>query len=257
MQTEHRIKLAEFWGIKEGDRILEIGCGQGDTTAVLAYMVGVSGLVHGVDNAPPEYGSPTTVGDSAAYLMRSELGQQVRMEFEVDVLAPQFEFPENSFDIVVFSHCSWYLKSHDELAAILSKVRKWGKRLAFAEWDTRITIVEQLAHFQAVLIQAQYESFKETTLANVRTLFTPNDVREIAQQAGWSITEETSIYSEELQDCRWEINMLLANYQEALDTIQEIPTKMAALIRTQVDLLKDMKLKQAVKPMSTFAFLAR
>ncbi len=49
IQTAHRLKLAEFWEINAGARILEIGCGQGDTTAVLAYMVGEEGFVHGVD----------------------------------------------------------------------------------------------------------------------------------------------------------------------------------------------------------------
>jgi len=34
-QTDHRLKLVQFWGIKEGSRVLEIGCGQGDTTAIL------------------------------------------------------------------------------------------------------------------------------------------------------------------------------------------------------------------------------
>lgn len=52
VQTEHRFKLAEFWNIKEGSRVLEIGCGQADTTAVLAYLVGEKGLVHGIDIGP-------------------------------------------------------------------------------------------------------------------------------------------------------------------------------------------------------------
>lgn len=28
IQTEHRMKLGLFWGIQEGSRVLEIGCGQ-------------------------------------------------------------------------------------------------------------------------------------------------------------------------------------------------------------------------------------
>lgn len=62
IQTEHRLKLGLFWGIKEGSRVLEIGCGQGDTTAVLAHLVGENGYVHGVDIAPEDYGAPLTVG---------------------------------------------------------------------------------------------------------------------------------------------------------------------------------------------------
>lgn len=26
-QTEHRIKLVDFWRVKKGDRVLEVGCG--------------------------------------------------------------------------------------------------------------------------------------------------------------------------------------------------------------------------------------
>lgn len=49
IQTEHRLKLAEFWNIKEGDRVLEVGCGQGDTTVVLAHVVGEKGFVQGIE----------------------------------------------------------------------------------------------------------------------------------------------------------------------------------------------------------------
>jgi SAM-dependent methyltransferase len=37
---------------REGDRVLDIGCGLGDTTVRLAEMVGPSGHAHGVDVAP-------------------------------------------------------------------------------------------------------------------------------------------------------------------------------------------------------------
>jgi cyclopropane fatty-acyl-phospholipid synthase-like methyltransferase len=31
-QIEHRLKIINFWNISKGTRILEIGCGQGETT---------------------------------------------------------------------------------------------------------------------------------------------------------------------------------------------------------------------------------
>lgn len=78
VQTKHRIKLVDFWNIKAGSRILEIGCGQGDTTAVLAYYAGEKGFVQGIDVGSPTYGSPVSLGESANYLMRSKLGKQIK-----------------------------------------------------------------------------------------------------------------------------------------------------------------------------------
>jgi SAM-dependent methyltransferase len=257
IQTEHRLKLAEFWGVKEGNRVLEIGCGQGDTTAVLAYLVGKNGLVHGIDIGSPDYGSPITLGDSAAYLKKSKLGQQIIMDFEIDILSPEVDFPENSFDIIVLSHCSWYLKSFEELHEILKKIRKWGKRLGYAEWDSRITSIEQLPHFLSVLIQAQYECFKENSLSNVRTLFTPNDVRMIAQNAGWSIVDEKSILSSELQDGQWELDKIVMDYQEELGEIDNMPSKLKSLIKSEVNVVEELLGKHTIKPMSTYACIAR
>ena len=54
---EHRINLVKFWGITPGSRVLEIGCGQGDCTTVLADAVGPDGHVDAVDPGAPDYGS--------------------------------------------------------------------------------------------------------------------------------------------------------------------------------------------------------
>lgn len=255
IQTIHRIKLAEFWGIKDGMKILEIGCGQGDTTAVLAYFVGENGLVNGIDIAPEDYGSPITVGASAEYLKKSKLGKQIKIDFKIDILSEDIDFPEKSFDIIVLSHCSWYLKSFDELQKILKKARSWGKQLCFAEWDTRINTIEEYPHFLAALIQAQYECFKPNSLSNIRTLFTPMDIKSIAEKSGWSITEEQTISSENLQDGKWEIDMVINQYKSEINKISNIPEKYKELIKSEVDLLNEYVKENKFKSLSTYAFV--
>lgn len=256
IQTKHRIKLAEFWDIKKDAKVLEIGCGQGDTTAILAYMVGQDGLVQGIDIASPSYGAPITVGDSSDFLKNSVLGKQIKIDFEVDVLSHSVEFEDGYFDMIILSHCSWYLKSSEELLAILQKARRWGKKLCFAEWDTNLYLKNQYPHLLAVLIQSQYECFKENSISNVRTLFTPKDIEEIVLASGWNITNEQIIHSPSLHDGKWEIDMVLHNYSKELENLRTTSTKLADLIKSEVDLLKNYIKDNNIEPLSTFALIA-
>lgn len=253
IQTSHRVKLAEFWNIEAGSKLLEIGCGQGDTTAVLAYFTGDNGLVHGIDIGPPTYGAPISLGDSAAHLMESNLGKQIKMEFEVNVLSADTDFPENTFDCIVLSHCSWYMKSAEEFTDVLNKARKWGKRLCFAEWDTRIQDLEQYPHLLAILIQAQYESFKTESDSNVRTLFTADDIKEIIKKSDWNILEEQTIYSPELHDGKWEVEQTL---ETDIESIHEMPEKLRKLIYSEVTMLRDSIKSGNIKPLNVFSFVA-
>ena len=55
-QILHRIELIKFWDIAKGENVLEIGCGQGDTTVCLAAAVGEEGKVTAVDPGSLDYG---------------------------------------------------------------------------------------------------------------------------------------------------------------------------------------------------------
>ncbi|PGL73085.1 class I SAM-dependent methyltransferase [Bacillus sp. AFS055030] len=257
IQTEHRFKLVEFWNIEMGSKVLEIGCGQGDTTAVLAYSVGENGLVHGIDIGPRTYGSPISLGDSADFLLQSNLGNQLKMEFEIDILSSTVDFREHEFDYIVMSHCSWYLKSKEELIAVLKKIKKWGKKLCFAEWDTRISSIEQYPHLLSILIQAQYESLKQNSESNIRTLFTPNDIKNICEDSGWNIMNETTINSPNLQDGSWEVKKTLEDIDIELNNIENLPSKLNELIRSEVKMLEESITSIVIKPLSVFVFVAK
>jgi ubiquinone/menaquinone biosynthesis C-methylase UbiE len=253
VQTKHRTKLVDFWGIKSGSKILEIGCGQGDTTAVLAYYTGEKGFVHGMDIGSPDYGSPVSLGESAEYLMQSIVGKQIRIDFNIDILSPEVDFQENSFDYIVFSHCSWYTKSVSELLNIMKKVKKWGKQLCFAEWSTTIHTIEQYPHLLAILIQAQYEAFKHNSESNVRTLLTPNDLKEIIEQAGWRMIKDRTIDATDLQDGKWEVDKVKWDVNNELNEINDLPDKLKDLIRSQVSMLEG---TGVIKPLSVYCFIA-
>lgn len=55
-QTIHRLDLLKQWNIADGSKVLELGCGQGDCTTVLASAVGEQGKVVAVDPAELDYG---------------------------------------------------------------------------------------------------------------------------------------------------------------------------------------------------------
>lgn len=55
-QTLHRLELLQHWNIHTDSKLLELGCGQGDCTTVLASAVGEQGKVVAVDPADLDYG---------------------------------------------------------------------------------------------------------------------------------------------------------------------------------------------------------
>lgn len=60
-QTIHRLLLLQHWNLDPDSKVLELGCGQGDCTTVLADAVGEKGRVVAVDPAELNYGKSSRV----------------------------------------------------------------------------------------------------------------------------------------------------------------------------------------------------
>ncbi|KAK0534795.1 hypothetical protein OC835_002568 [Tilletia horrida] len=228
-QIDHRLEIARrfFGSISgaggggagldiEGKAVLEVGCGQGDMTVVLAELVGEKGRVVAIDPAPLTYGSPLTLGEAQAVLQKTAVGS--RMTFlQADV--PSFfsqQAPEQpssptrpqSFDTAILAHCLLYFSSAAELSQTLTELRRSARvqHLCLAEWDLAASRSEAVPHLLALVAQA----FLPQAEANVRTLFSREQVRRIAEGAGWRLRCESTIVSPpRMQDGRWEVDLAL------------------------------------------------
>ncbi|KAH7159489.1 S-adenosyl-L-methionine-dependent methyltransferase [Dactylonectria estremocensis] len=208
-QAQHRNRLISGWAvIKPGSRILELGCGQGECTSVLAEAVGPSGTIDAVDPASLDYGAPTTLGEAQAELSYSPLGDRITWhQASPEQFLDQTSKKGETWDVVVLSHCLWYFKSPDTLEAILRALRNRTDAVCIAEYALHATHPAACAHVLAALARASLESYKAESDENIQNILTPTGIKETCTNAGWKLEHETVLVPEaELQDGFWETN---------------------------------------------------
>jgi SAM-dependent methyltransferase len=254
-QTRVRVRLVDEWQIAEGARVLEIGCGQGDTTAVLADAVGRRGRVVAVDRADASYGAPVSLGDSARRLAQGPLGDRIEFRFGFDALDPANAFPDDAFDAVVLAHCTWYFDSLVQLAETFRRIRPWAARLCLSEWDLEPRTADQAGHFLAVMIQAQIEAHKTRSEANVRTPYSREALRTILRATRWEVASETLVDASELDDARWEIASCLSDSLPEAEVL-ELGARLQTLLASQVDVLRRISERGESRPLPSYSVVA-
>jgi len=235
IQSQHRINLVEFWQVQPGERILEIGCGQGDTTAVLAEYVGPTGKVVAIDIAEGDYGAPYTLAQATDKLLASPIGERLTFLLATDILDEKVSFASDAFDKVIISHCSWYFADQNTFSQLLAKVKNYSPTLCYAEWNPSISKPNQMAHLYAALIQSQYHIFAQHAEANIRTLITPTDVHSLMQQQQLHKIKEISLSDTALQDGSWEVAYTGQDVKNQILADRQLNSKAQQLLLSQIN----------------------
>lgn len=238
-QTAYRVSLVDGWRISAGSSVLELGCGQGDMTAVLAAAVGPNGRVVAVDSADPAYGAPVTIGESTAALRASPLGARVDFRLGFDILAGGID--DSEFDYVVLALSSWYFASLAQLRDVLRAVRPLASVLCLAEWDLRPAYTSQLPHLLAVLVQGQLTAAD----GNIRTPFSHEALMRILDETGWLVDRQGVVDTASLADADWEIRASL-ELEPAGD-----------FLRSQLDVLGSLAADSGNRALPVYQLLAR
>jgi len=214
--SQHRIDLVSRWRLDNGARVLEIGCGQGDATVVLAAAIGESGHVTAVDPGPLDYGSPTTLGEAQAHITNGPLGSRITF-VQADPLS--FLHTETAnvaqpYDAAVLVHSSWYFSSPSLLQRTLLALSTRAKRIYIAEYALSTANVGPCAvpHLLAAHAIGTLAALKPEGSAsyNIRSLLSPSQITALALSAGLRLErEETFAPAAGLGDGRWEAGFVL------------------------------------------------
>ncbi|KAJ5199092.1 hypothetical protein N7491_000345 [Penicillium cf. griseofulvum] len=231
-QTIHRLALLQHWKIPTNSKVLELGCGQGDCTAVLANAVGEQGRVVAVDPAELDYessrlmapeGAPYTLGQAQSHISQGPLGgritwvQQTPLDYLSSLSSPSSDSSSASegkaFDVTVLAHCLWYFASPSLILSTFRVLKQHSKRLLLAEWSLVATHPSAQPHVLAALTQAALECRKaKDSDSNVRTVLAPRRLTELALAAGWQLESETLMQGGEgLLDGQWEVSACLSS----------------------------------------------
>ncbi|KAJ7473919.1 S-adenosyl-L-methionine-dependent methyltransferase [Mycena galericulata] len=204
-QGQYRLDLVAQWPIAPGSRVLELGCGQGDTTVALAEAVGDAGHVDAVDPAPLDYGSPQTLGEAQSSITAGPLGPRITW-VQAEPLAFLAAHPTARWDAIVLAHSLWYFATPALIADTLRALSAHTKRICVAEWSLECTPGSSaLTHVLAVLAQGALECRKPASESNVRTVVSPAAIKRIAGSAGLVLLREARVLpGEGVHDGRWE-----------------------------------------------------
>ena len=232
-QAEHRVELVNSWEMAPGSRVLEIGCGQGTTTAMLAEAVGPSGHVDALDPGPPDYGAPFTLAQAQGHLSQGPVGDRITWHnAEPDAWLAK---TDGSWDYVVLAHCIWYFASPGVLKSMLAALKGRAGKLLVAEYALTATERAAAPHVTAAIARATLEALHKDTEANIRCLLAPESIKAVAGESGWSLDrEEIVVPGQGLMDGSWEVGTVKSkSFLAEVDKYIEDPTLRTALVSSR------------------------
>ncbi|GKZ20790.1 hypothetical protein AbraIFM66951_003092 [Aspergillus brasiliensis] len=238
-QTQHRLVLLQHWTIPTGSKVLELGCGQGDCTTVLATAVGEQGSVVAVDPADLDYGAPYTLGQAQSHITQSPLGQRITwiQQSPLTYLSslPPPSTASLSFDATILAHSLWYFSSPSLILSTFRAVKQHSKRLLLAEWSLVATHPTAQPHVLAALAQAALESRRSSSSeSNVRTVLGPKRLTELAVAAGWELEREEYVSGGAeggLLDGSWEVAACLdEEFEREVESVVEDERERAVVL---------------------------
>jgi SAM-dependent methyltransferase len=207
-QLAHRIALLSQSNIQDGDRILEVGCGQGDCTTALALLYHNSRIT-AVDPAPSDYGTPETLGQAHERVKKYDIGSRIEFVHATPIAHLQ-NVQDGAYDVAILCHSLWYFSSRDEVVTTMKALKGKAKKLFIAEWGLKSCSREGDVHVQVALTRATCEAHIPDSTQNIRTLLSPGQIKQCIVDSGWRLQREGIVTPGPLlEDAKWELQMLL------------------------------------------------
>lgn len=175
MFTSSAKPLMAHASLSPGQKVLDLACGSGVVTEIVAAAVGSGGSVVGLDFSPPmlEVARSKTFSGASAEWVQAD--------------AANIPFPDDTFDAVVCQHGFQFFPDRLAAANEVKRVLKPGGRLAFTVWAdaSEHPLYEAVFKSVATKIDVPYESvstpFKFGELSALSSLLSEAGFNDVSQ----------------------------------------------------------------------------
>ncbi|OAA72583.1 hypothetical protein ISF_01656 [Cordyceps fumosorosea ARSEF 2679] len=215
-----RLATIRAWGVREGDHLLDIGCGQGESSVALAALVGDRGHVTAIDTASMDYGHPFTMRAAHDHLRQSALGPRVTFhQADAQSFFAEQQQTAPRLDAAVLCQSLFYFPGEHEVRALFATLRAAGTSPVYvAEWSYVPSREAQTAHALAATAQRLFYRYRYRPEAgredpreqNVRGGVDKSAILRAAAAAGYGLAREALITPEEdMREGEFEVRFTL------------------------------------------------
>jgi ubiquinone/menaquinone biosynthesis C-methylase UbiE len=174
-----KLHICKFFGIRKSWRVLDVGCGSGGTSIAIASLVGNEGYVLAVDSWDEYLERCVKFVRKIGYqdIIETKLANVMDLDFETD-----------SFDMIVLLYSPQFLGYRNELNEVLSKIKKWTRRIGIAD---HIPVPSTFEESVYLLYSWLSNDLARTSLRKkTDRLFHPEEVREAIKSNDWKLLRE-------------------------------------------------------------------